>query len=453
LNLQLQSPFPVVSILVSIIIIIIMTSTKSITETVNDIHTWLLTTGLDHTTQHNFVEGYCSKLRELGLPVDRFLCGATVLHPLVAAKSWKWIDGIVTEFSWSRLQMKKQQETFFGKEDSPTDAPMVRLMKGAPFVRIRSTDEVIPEDIDWMKEENYTDLFGLGTSNTGQGNLEGGFTWSTKAPGGFTDDQIEFFQKHLLSLAAALRMQAMKFTSLALLTTYLGEDAGKRVHRGEISRGEGLVIRSVIWFSDIRGFTKMSGELNRTELVCLINGVFEVTAQVIKAHKGQVLKFMGDGLMAIFSTASRTFQRHSFSADEKRDVDEQEAASMCHAARLAAAALQMELAKLREERQAKGLQGASVGVGLHYGDVSYGNIGSEERLDFTVLGSHVNVASRTESLCGKLGAQVLCTSDFAKFDDDVDAWSSRGEHEVKGVADPIHVYELSECAASTTNGT
>jgi len=411
---------------------------------IQEIHTWLHTVGVDLKDQHTFVDAYCVEIRKLGLPVDRFFCSAAVLHPLVHSRSWKWIDGYITESNFTREEVKMFTEKHsFDDEVSKKDPPILQLIKGAPFVRIRvKDDDELPKDLAWMTEDGFTDMFGLPTPGTGNGKLVGGFTWTTKAPGGFTEDQIQILRATLLSLATVHRFQIKTFTCKTLLNIYLGEDAGSRVHAGQIERGEGLTIRSVIWFSDIRNFTRMSGELSRTELVDLINGVFEVTAEVIGKHKGQVLKFMGDGLMAIFSTSDKSFQRSSFTADEKRSVDEQ-AVSVCRHARLAAEELQLRLAALRSEREAKGLKGASVGVGLHYGDVSYGNVGAQERLDFTVLGPHVNLASRTESLCSKLGAQVLCTSDFVKLDHDgVDCWVSQGEHLVKGVANPVEVYKL-----------
>lgn len=331
----------------------------------------------------------------------------------------------------------------------------MQLVKGAPYVRVKSTDAVIPDDMDWMHQDNYTELYGLASPNTGGSassessfqaerntiRLEGAFTWSTKAPGGFSDDHIAVFDGTLLSLATVLRLHIQEFTSKTLLMLYLGEDAGSRVHRGEIERGEGLTIRSVIWFSDIRGFTAMSGELSRLELLDLVNSIMEITADVIRLYKGQTLKFMGDGLMAIFSPLGSNFLRSSFSERDRREFDK-EAVCMCRRARRAAEEFQKRLAALKLEREQKGLRGASVGVGLHYGDVSYGNVGALERLDFTVLGPHVNLASRTESLCSKLGAKVLCTSVFYNMDGDEGAWSSRGAHEVKGVADPVQIYEL-----------
>lgn len=221
------------------------------------------------------------------------------------------------------------------------------------------------------------------------------------------------------------------------------QDAGSRVFRGDIARGDGLVIRSVIWFSDIRNFTAMSGRLSRLELIDLINTTMELTAETVKEYGGQTLKFMGDGLMAIFSSASTSFQRDSLWSVDQQSIDDDQANGpmVCRQARQAAAALQRRLAELAKAREAENKEPASVGIGLHYGDVSYGNIGAPERLDFTVLGPEVNLASRTESLTSKLGCKVLCTKSFHNLDCP-DAWHSKGEHQVKGVSELVSVFEL-----------
>jgi len=129
---------------------------------------------------------------------------------------------------------------------------MLQLIKGAPFVRVKATELVLSDDIAWMKEDGYTDLFGLPTPGTGDGKMEGGFTWATKAPDGFTEDHIQVLRGTLLSLSTVFRFQANNLTCRSLLNIYLGEDAGSRVYGGAIERGQGLAIRSVIWFSDIR---------------------------------------------------------------------------------------------------------------------------------------------------------------------------------------------------------
>jgi len=207
----------------------------TVAETIQELHVWLHNKGIDLKDQHTFVDAFCCKLREVGLPVDRFFCGAQVLHPLVAARGWKWIDGHITDFGWSQEDEHKRPKTFPVDTRKASDPPMIQMINGAPFVRVRVTDPVLPQDCDWMKTDHYTDLFGLPSPNTGSGKLEGGFTWSTKAPDGFADAHIAVLKGTLLSrLVTVLRLHIMKFTSQTLLMTYLGKDAGTRVHRGEI---------------------------------------------------------------------------------------------------------------------------------------------------------------------------------------------------------------------------
>eukprot|EP00977_Amphora_coffeiformis_P014538 scaffold4093_cov166-Amphora_coffeaeformis.AAC.7 len=383
-------------------------------------------------------------------------------------------------------------------------APLYLLMKGAPFVQILVDDEDRPADCDWMVEEGFTELYALpaGTQynhnyyNDSQKSwqlqqpqhhdqLQSGFTWATRQPGGFTPVQLQVLNQSRMALVASMRLHVARMNAQSLLQTYLGEDAGERVYRGEIERGEGLTVRAAIWFSDVRGFvslvvsshcvcehslragkqtvtlgsfannifleifvftsaiqTALSGKLSRPEIVDVLNGVFEVTQRVIRKHQGQVLKFMGDGCMAIFSSETVGFRRTSFTDLQKGDLDAEQGPVVCRRARLAATDLEVELCKLRQEREAKGLHAAAVGVGLHYGDVVYGNVGATDRLDFTVLGPSVNLASRTESLCSKLGAKVLATGDFVKLEGHSHAWKERGEHQVKGVEKPVAVFEL-----------
>lgn len=331
---------------------------------------------------------------------------------------------------------------------------MYQLMTGASSVNIKNTDADIPSDCDWIIQEGYTELFALPPpgklgawsvqAGVQTGKLEGGFTWSTKRPGGFSNDDKTVLARTIGALSTVTRLYIALENSKTLLQAYLGEDAGSRVHRGEIDRGDGLTIRSVVWFSDVRGFTNMSCELSRTALIDVLNSVFELTHKIIQKHGGQVLKLIGDGCMAIFSQSSKGFQRLSFSTDDKMEIDDEQGARVCASARMAAAELQYELGQLKVERESRGLRGASVGVGLHYGDVSYGNVGAADRLDFTVLGPCVNLSSRTEGMCSKLGAKVLATGQFVHLDQEPDVWKCRGDYELKGVNCPTTLFELEE---------
>ncbi|KAL7570980.1 hypothetical protein ACA910_002604 [Epithemia clementina (nom. ined.)] len=334
-------------------------------------------------------------------------------------------------------------------EERDGDEPMVQLYQGASSIRIKATDPNLPKDCIWMIEEVYTELYGLSfnsnRSNKRKGledNRQGGFTWTTKRPGGFSDDHIAIFDGHILDVVSVVRYRISKGNCESLLRAYLGPNAGSRVNAGDIRRGEGLVIRSVVWFSDIRGFTRMSCHLTRTEVIDVINGVFEASNTVIQNHGGQILKFMGDGVMAIFSDVNHGFKRGSMTASQKTDLDESHGAILCHRAQKAACELHERLGQLRKEREAKGLHGVSIGIGLHYGDVSYGNVGAADRLDFTVIGKAVNLASGIENLCSKLGANVLASAQFVELLAMSECWKKRGDYEMKGIDEPVCVYEF-----------
>ena len=326
---------------------------------------------------------------------------------------------------------------------------MARLYHGASSLRIQVTDSDLPQDCEWMKRDGYTEMYGLPFHRKVTKRLDllddmqGGFTWTTKRPGGFTDEHRAILDGHSIDLTTIMRYRISKLNCESLLQAYLGHDAGSRVCSGDICRGEGLVIRSVVWFSDIRGFTHMSCHSSRRQVIDVINGVFEATHASVQAQGGQILKFMGDGIMAIFSDSSHGFQRDSLSAKERAELDTSHGALLCQRAQKAACDLQQRLSQLQQEREAQGLHGASVGIGLHYGDVSYGNVGATDRLDFTVIGRAVNLASRIEGLCSKLQARVLASQQFVDLlgSNNV-AWKNRGEFELKGIGDPVSVYEL-----------
>lgn len=178
----------------------------------------------------------------------------------------------------------------------------------------------------------------------------------------------------------------------------------------------------------MRDFTRKSEILGRDAIISLINEVFETTECVLRSHGGEVLKFMGDGLLGIFQTT---------------DLTQEEMVSICGQARIATVELQRQLKELRRIRAKRGLQGAEVGIGLHYGDVSYGNIGAQRRMDFTVIGPSVNIASCVESQCRELGAAVLATGAFVMHDRGRDgSWKSRGKVNLKRVSEMIEVFEL-----------
>jgi adenylate cyclase len=214
------------------------------------------------------------------------------------------------------------------------------------------------------------------------------------------------------------------------VNAYLGDVAGRKVLSGSIQRGNGEAIRAVIWVSDLRGFTTLSDHLSGADMIVLLNAYFETLAGAVLAHGGEVLKFMGDGLLAVFP------------------IGVENGAQAAARAALAAAQLAMrDLDALNDGAlpQLAGIDGwhpLRTGIALHEGEVFFGNIGAPERLDFTVIGPAVNEASRVEALQKKLGRSILITEAVARHLDH--ALDHLGEHELRGVSLPVAVYSPRE---------
>ncbi len=249
-------------------------------------------------------------------------------------------------------------------------------------------------------------------------------TWATDRDGGLTDREVAGLARLARVLAAPLETLVTRQTAVALMETYLGKRSGARVLAGEIQRGSGETINAVLWYSDMRGFTELSERLPGDAVIALLNAHFERLAGPIKAFGGEVLKFIGDGLLAIFPIA------------------EAGPARACAAALNAVRAARAGMAALAGERQAAGLPAVEFGVALHLGDVIYGNIGAPDRLDFTVIGPTVNYASRMEQMCKTLSKPVLASAAFAAASDQ--PLVGLGRHALRGIDAPAELFTTPE---------
>ena len=209
-----------------------------------------------------------------------------------------------------------------------------------------------------------------------------------------------------------------------VLETYLGRDAGHRVLTGSIERGSAEAIRAVIWFSDLRGFTKLTDSLPRDVLVATLDDYLEAMAAPVQTNNGQILKFMGDGLLATFDLTGR------------------DDAAVCRDALAAAKALRSAFPVFNNARKANGKPVMDFGLALHLGEVFYGNIGASDRLDFTVVGPAVNEASRIQALCRPLDRNVLVSSTFQETVGSESALESLGFHALRGVREPKELFGL-----------
>jgi adenylate cyclase len=246
-------------------------------------------------------------------------------------------------------------------------------------------------------------------------------SWATDRPGGFATPQLTLLYDLLPLIALRIELASAYEATRTLLTTYLGREPARRVLSGSVRRQSVETIRAAVLVSDLQGFTRLADRLPADQVVRLLDDYFDCMAEAIENHGGEVLKFIGDGLLAMFE------------AQDERDA--------CGRALQAGCAALDKLAEMNAKRAAQGMPTIRVGVGLHLGDVQYGNIGARERLDFTVIGPAVNEASRVERLTRVLERPLLATAAFARAAAGCPL-VSLGFHVLRGVAEPREIFAL-----------
>ena len=247
----------------------------------------------------------------------------------------------------------------------------------------------------------------------------------TDRPGGFSEEDLQELRAIAALVTSPLEVVVARELAATLLDTYLGKRSGAQVLSGLVKRGDGETVNAVIWLSDLRGFTALSERLPPDDVLKLLNSHFERIVAPIRAFGGEVLKFTGDGLLAIFPISG--VQR-----------------TACEAAQRAARSALTSMDQLNREQRRARRPTLRFGIGLHLGDVHYGNIGSPDRLDFTAIGPAVNFASRLERLCKRLGCRLVLSSIFASSCgmDTV----LLGERRLRGIKEPARIFTLEEYA-------
>ena len=247
-------------------------------------------------------------------------------------------------------------------------------------------------------------------------------SFATCEPGGFVERDFALIDATLPAFALAFKASIAIDTAHTLVTTYLGRDAAARILRGEIDRGQVKTVPTVLWFSDLAGFTRIADTLPRDQLLDLLNAYADCLVGVIHDHGGEVLKFMGDGILGVFSGAPEDACRRALDAAE--------------AARAA-------IARLNQARSAAGLSVTGFTLALHEGEVLSGNVGSQERLDFTVVGPAVNELSRIQAMSRSLDQPILVSASFAAACGDQRArLVSVGRYALRGVGRPQELFTL-----------
>src|SRR5579859_660391 len=366
---------------------------------------WLMTDARRHADPNQFLEAFANELRAAGVDVARVTTGVPILHPQIFSFSGLWELGKGTTERFYRASAAAMA--------TMSNSPIRIAYEGGGPSRF---DLVAPKSegefpiLEELRRDGYTDYVVYAVPFA-----DGSFkalSLATKNARGFRDDEFSLFEAMIPAVAFNLEVQALRRTARTLLDTYVGQQSGGRVLEGQIQRGSGETIRAVIWLCDLRGFTNLSEELARDALIDLLNAYFGPMCDAVSAEGGEVLKFIGDAMLAIFAIGD-------------------DAAATCARALTAAEHAQAALADENARREALKLPRIEYGLALHLGDVMYGNIGSDTRLDFTVIGPAVNLTARIESMCRQLGQQLLLSSDFVK----AGGMSARsfGRHALKGV--------------------
>jgi adenylate cyclase len=377
---------------------------------------WLLHKGRLLETPQAVVGELCARLRTEGMPLDRVAFFFWTLHPLYFGVAMFWDGKIVKVAPGTRAVLSS---------DTYLKSPAARIREGERVIRRRLERPDCPLDwpvLDELKAEGITDyvmvevLFSNGSRNS--------VSLATRKPGGFSDHDISEAQQLLHVFALAMENFIHRDMARTLLETYLGRISGSRVLDGQVQRGDGDEIDAVIWFSDLRDSTPLAAQLGGRTFLELLNDYYETTAGAVLEHGGEVLRFIGDASLAVFPVDPEGESRRAACS---RAVD---AARAARARGLAA----------NERRSGAGLSPFSFGVGLHLGRVLYGNIGTVERLEFSVIGSAANETARIEALSKTTGRDVVLSREVA--DELGEPCPSLGSFDLRGVARPLEVFAL-----------
>jgi adenylate cyclase len=390
------------------------------------INRWIVRASLDGADEVSIVDGACTRLAAAGVPLMRAALVGDMLDPSFDSLGVRWTrdKGAV-------------HETFLRATDAASSqawltSPFHVLVTG-PDARLRRRLDATYRTgefpvLDEFRQRGGTDYVAMAV-RLGEamwlGETRGVVaSWLTDAPTGFDEDAVDLLAESLPALSTVFLWRSMQRSARSLMTTYLGTDAAQRVLAGNVVRGRAEAIHAVVWYSDLVGFTRIADAHPAELVLAMLNEYAEAQVEAIESRGGHVLKFIGDGLLAIFPHGDDS--------------------GACARALDAAAEARRRLDALNGTRRAAGLPVSDAHIALHIGELLYGNVGSPRRLDFTVLGAAVNEAARIEALCGSLDQHVIVSSAFALAagDEARSRLVSLGRYAMKGVARPQELYTL-----------
>jgi adenylate cyclase len=407
----------------------------------NELPAWLTEAGLAGASEADIVAGFCDRCVAAGIPLGRAHVFIDTLHPVHEGRLFRW--GYPDEspiHEYGRTGFEGPDATGAVSLDAQAtevwrNSPFYSMLKtGASLLRRRLSPDTIHEFSllpEWYAA-GLTEYVAVITRFAAEGvigEMDALYSsWGTEVATGFNDEQIVALERIVPYLALAIKSVSLVRMTRTLMETYLGRDAGQRVLRGRIVRGIAERIDAVVWFSDLRGFTRIT-DTEPEQVVSLLNDYSDVIVSTIQEHGGDVLKLIGDGTLAIFTAENRA---HS-----------------CSSALAAAIAAREGVAKLNNRRSAEKKPTTDMYLGLHVGEVFYGNVGSRERLDFTVLGPAVNEASRIAAMCRSVDQPILLSAAFAEVGEMKHRLVSVGRYALRGVSQPRELFTIDSIPRSS----
>ena len=381
---------------------------------------WLVQAAAARTSIGPLHERFCRELRDRGFDIWRSMMGLEVLHPEWSGSMHTWTAG--------EIEVRETARDGIALSPSYLNSP-TRIVDetNAPFRRrLTAPVEQMPllEELRQQGGSDYV-MFPLPFLDRTRTAV---ISFATQAARGFADRDIAELETAANLFSPYAERQVLRRIAVDLLGIYVGPGAGEKIFDGRVDRGDVETVHAAIWICDLRGFTRLAEAAPREEVIATLNDWFDCLGDALDRHGGEILKFLGDGLLAIFPTVPTS---RAEACD--RAVD---------AARLALA----NVAAANRSRQAQGRSPLEFGLALHLGEVSYGNVGSRQRLDFTVIGPAVNHASRLQELTKTLGCPALASGALAAYT--TRPLASLGRHRLRDVAEAVEVFAIPRASSS-----
>jgi adenylate cyclase len=378
---------------------------------------WLIDGARSVVSPPLIVAKICERLVAAGLPLWRVGVFVRTLHPDILGVNFIWKPGAEVAVGSADFDLLESPEF--------RNSPLAIVFGEGREVRHLIDD---PESkrfpfLDDMRAEGVTDYIALPLHAT-DGTVHA-TSWTTRQPGGFSDEQLNGLRSLMPPLARVVEITNQRRKASILLDTYVGNRAGERILGGQIRRGHTETMHAAIWLSDLRGFTALSDRLPAETVVDILNHYFDCQVPAIRSHGGEVLKFMGDGLLAVFPIAEADGDIHQVCARVLEAARE---------SRASVHAMQYPIGETVERFR--------FGVALHVGKILYGNIGGGNRLDFTCIGPAVNLAARLEKIAGRLSRTIVVSAGFAGIC--AGGWTDLGEFPIAGFSKAERVYGLAD---------